>query len=249
MQIEIEITGTSPLLMHHPRLADPLNPVAKGIKVLTAKNKKTDEDYMQLDRLQWYGGLYSEPNGNGGSTLVIPTRNLRQGIYTAAKQSNHGEAVLRALNPTTAFMPLIYDGPEDIDELFANERYQSRMQANVGQRGSVTLVMRVRPQFFPWAVRMEAMLVPDVGLNFDDLQRIVDLSGVICGLGDGRKIGYGRYTATVREVGNAQIRGNQSGRTVGRASATGSRARRQSGANVLLPRVGRAAQRGDGQTV
>jgi len=38
------------------------------------------------------------------------------------------------------------------------------------------------------------------GLNFDELQRIVELAGVVEGIGDNRVNGYGRYSAVVKEV-------------------------------------------------
>jgi len=55
--------------------------------------------------------------------------------------------------------------------------------------------MRVRPQFFPWALTVSGVFVTDAGLNVDELKRIVDLAGRVEGIGDNRVNGYGRFTA------------------------------------------------------
>ena len=44
MKIIIELTGTSPLLMHNPRMVDPEFELNREIKAITSKRKKTDED-------------------------------------------------------------------------------------------------------------------------------------------------------------------------------------------------------------
>lgn len=44
MRIIIIVTGTSPLLMHNPRMVDPEFDLNRLIKSITAKRKKTDED-------------------------------------------------------------------------------------------------------------------------------------------------------------------------------------------------------------
>jgi hypothetical protein len=57
--------------------------------------------------------------------------------------------------------------------------------------------MRVRPSFFPWSIVVDGLFVEDVGMNLDELVRLVDLAGIVEGMGDNRVNGYGRFTATV----------------------------------------------------
>ena len=190
MKIVIELTGTSPLLCHNPRMVDPEFELNRQIKSLTAKRKKTDEDLKQIERLEWYGGLYEE---NG--IVVQPTSKPRKCIVNAAKISKMGKAIERSLSFGALNVPLIYDGPKDIDALFADKRFHSRLSVGIGQKR----VMRVRPQFFPWALRINGLFVEDAGLNFDDFLRIVELAGVVEGIGDNRVNGYGRFTAVVKE--------------------------------------------------
>ena len=191
MKIVIEITGTSPLLCHNPRMVDPDFELNRQIKALTAKRKKTDEDLTQIERLEWYGGLYEE---NG--VVVQPTSKPRKCIINAARISKMGKAIERALSFGSLNVPLIHDGPKDIDKMFEDRRFHSRLSVGIsGKR-----VMRVRPQFFPWALRLNGLFVEDAGLNFDDFVRIVELAGVVEGIGDNRINGYGRFTAVVKEA-------------------------------------------------
>jgi hypothetical protein len=72
MQVLITLRGTTPLLMHNPRMVDPFFEVNRQIKAITSKRKKTDEDLKQIERLEWYGGLY-ESNGGGKVSRDRPT--------------------------------------------------------------------------------------------------------------------------------------------------------------------------------
>ena len=54
----ITIDGTAPFIMHNSRLADKLDPITRQKAVVAAKRKKTDEDDLEISRLEWLGGLY-----------------------------------------------------------------------------------------------------------------------------------------------------------------------------------------------
>ena len=45
-------------MMHNARLANPLDPLVQEIKKLTGKRKKTEDDLLQIARLEWEGGFY-----------------------------------------------------------------------------------------------------------------------------------------------------------------------------------------------
>lgn len=188
MRISVELTGTSPLLMHNPRMVDPDFEIVRQIKALTSKRKKTDEDLAMIARLEWYGGLYEEDGA-----VVQPSSKPRKSLINTAKINKAGKMVERALSFENLNVPLIYEGPKTIDELFGQKRYHSRMSVGVGNKR----VMRVRPQFFPWALKLSGLFVEDAGLNFEDFARIVELAGVVEGMGDARVIGYGRFIGKV----------------------------------------------------
>ncbi len=188
MKITIELKGTSPLLMHNPRMVDPEFQINREIKALTSKRKKTDEDLRQIERLEWYGGIYEE-----GGVVVQPTAKVRKCLVNTAKISRNGKSVERALSFADLYVPLVYNGPKNIDKLFADEKYHSRLSVGVGGKR----VMRVRPKFFPWGLIVTGIMVEDAGLNLEDLVRIVDLAGVAEGIGDNRVNGYGRFEGKV----------------------------------------------------
>lgn len=191
MKIAVELTGTSPLLMHNPRMVDPDFEITREIKSLTSVRKKTDIHLEQIEKLEWYGGLY-EQNG----VVVQPTSKVRKCIIEAARISKMGKAVERALSFNALYIPLVYDGPKDIDSLFADKRFHSRLSVGVGAKR----VMRVRPQFYPWGLRLDGLFIEDAGINADEFVKIVELAGIVQGIGDNRVNGYGRFAATVREI-------------------------------------------------
>lgn len=194
--IKIEFVGTSPLLMHNPQMADPDFSFNREIKSLTSKRKKTDDDLRQIEKLEWYGGLYTAPNGDGAEIVVQPTSKMRKCIINAAKISKLGKAVERTINFTSLNVPLVFDGPNNIDELFANPIFHSRLSVGVGQKR----IMRVRPRFYPWSLSAQALFVEDAGLNYDELERIIELAGLVEGMGDNRANAYGRFKGKVQTL-------------------------------------------------
>lgn len=191
MNVTIKLIGTSPLLCHSPRMVDPEFSLNREIKAITAKRKKTDSDLQDIERLEWYGGLYEE---NG--VVVQPVAKVRKSLINTAKIMKLGKGIERTLVLDGINTPLIHDGPQTIDEIFAQDRFHSRLSVGVnGKR-----IMRVRPSFFPWALVVHGVFVQDAGVNVDELQRIVELAGTVEGVGDNRVNGYGRFNATL-EIG------------------------------------------------
>jgi hypothetical protein len=192
MNLEINLTGTSPLLMSNPRMADPQFPLKREVDAISAKRKKTDADYQRMEVLDWFGGLYEE---NG--VIVQPTSKVRKSMIEAGRISKQGKSVERAIFPVAPTVPLQYDGPSDPKEVYASGNgFVSRLSVVVSARR----IMKIRPQFFPWALSVEVAYIEDAGLNLDDVGRLVKLAGVAIGIGDGRAIGYGRFTAEVVEL-------------------------------------------------
>ena len=191
MNITINLTGTSPLLHHNPRMVDKEYELCREISALTTKRKKTDADYKAIERLEWYGGIYVEDG-----VVVQPVAKVRKCLINTARIMKLGKGIERTLVLDGMSTPLVYEGPRDIDELFAKPRYHSRLSVGIGAKR----VMRVRPKFFPWALSVSGMFITDAGVNLDELESIVELAGTVEGIGDNRVNGYGRFVGTLEVV-------------------------------------------------
>lgn len=193
MDIMITLTGRSPLLMHSDAGVDPEHPLNKAMKQITAKtsSKRTEEDHRLLDRLEWEIGLYLDDAGQ----VTVPAANVRKSIIRGGVLTKQGTQVARGLVLSERWTEFEHDGPSDLRELYARPEFSDRRSVGVGQKR----VMRVRPHFASWGLRMRALLVTDV-LDLDDLRQIASTAGVVEGVGDNRINGFGRYAAVVEEA-------------------------------------------------
>lgn len=184
MEVMVQLTGRTPIVMHNPRLADPLDHFTREIAKVSKKRSKTEDDHAELARLEFLGGLYID-NGQ----VVVPTACVRKCIIQAAKATKQGKQIERSVAFSEQYVPLEYEGPRDIDKLFnVDSKFVNRASVVVqGKR-----IIRVRPQFYPWMIEVRA-IINEVMLNLEDFERIMSLSGQTEGLCDGRSIGYGRF--------------------------------------------------------
>lgn len=186
MRIILKITGRSGLVMHNPRLIDPEDEIVRAIAEITAKgSKQTDADRASVGRLEWFGGIYHTPDAG----VHVPSWNIVKCLNRGGVITRQGTDVLRALSPVTDVVPLIYDGPRDLDKLYERPEFRFRKEVGIGQKK----VMRVRPIFRRWALEFEAELIEEA-MNPGDLLRVAETAGMVEGLLDARKLGYGRFS-------------------------------------------------------
>lgn len=205
MNIEFVLRGNTALLCHNPQMVDQDFEVSREIRAITGKKKKTEADRQEISRLEWMGGLYTA-NINGKMVVSQPSSKVRKCLINAARVTKQGKQIERAIIMTQLDVPLVYDGhdkvkniDDELARLYSNRAFVSTLSVGVnGKR-----VMRTRPQFLPWALVVPAIFVPDAGLNFDDLTRILELAGLAEGIGDNRVNGYGKFSGVVREIGNS----------------------------------------------
>jgi len=192
MKFELTLHGfsDSPIVFHRGDLADSQDEYARAMKKITDKRNKTDEDKAEIDSLSWRGSLYVEDD-----KIVYPAFNVWRSIQEAAKLTKHGRHIERALTFDSRTVPFNYTGPDDIDVMYKDSRYVWRAMVRVGQ----SKVARVRPRFDEWFITLTGEL--DVTeLNFDEFREIVERAGRVVGLGDARRLGYGRFDAEVKEL-------------------------------------------------
>lgn len=187
MDFTITITGTAPLLMHNSRLANPIDPAAKALKKVTGKRNKTDDDHLEVARLEYLGSLYFDPDIGP----YVPGDNIWRALYDAAKKRKMGPRIKEGLIITSDINPISYRGPRDLDGLWKDENYRLMASVKVG----TSRVMRCRPIFRDWAAQAEGVLDTQQ-LDPADLTEIAEIAGQLVGLGDWRPR-YGRFAAKV----------------------------------------------------
>lgn len=189
----IQLTGTMPLMMHNNRLADPEDFYTRAVSKITDKRKNmTEEDRVEKSRLQFTGGLYvDESDEQLGPYLPGPNliKCLRQAGHLVKHNKGGGE-IERGLILLTDRAYLEYSGPRDADGLWGNGKSEFVDRRIVKINGSS--VTTTRPIFVTWGAEFEFELdLAEVSL--DDFQTYAEKAGKV-GIGDARKIGYGRFT-------------------------------------------------------
>jgi len=180
------IKGTVPTIMHSGRMANPLDEYAKAIKQITPKRNKTDEDYEEMRRLEFFGALYQTEDGAPG----WPGENIESMLRAAARTQKRGKDVEKALLSEPVVFPLIYDGPKDAVTLSMTPRFVDTRKAGV-QRSAV---MRTRPIFTEWELEFTVHVRIDK-LNPTDVDEFVVIAGRDIGLSDYRPK-FGRFVVT-----------------------------------------------------
>jgi hypothetical protein len=177
--------GGSALVMHNERLADPLEPIVREIAAIAKKRNKTEADHMEIARLEFGGGLYT--NGNGP---CLPAWNILRCLQDGAKRHKRGQDVLRGVYPIGEHADVQYDGPRETEALWADGAFALRK--TVGIQRSRT--MRTRPIFTDWQCELPVEVDATV-LDFDTLLVCWVDAGKFAGIGEMRPV-YGRFAAS-----------------------------------------------------
>lgn len=141
-ELRIRFTGVTPLLLHNGRLADPTYEFTRALKKVSGKRKKTDADFLEMARIEWYGGLYL----NADKKIIVPSEMVEAALKDAAKREKKGKAVDRALVCVDT-SPLEIGTDKSLDELWEDPAYRLTCGVRIkGQR-----IMRTRPKFDRWS--------------------------------------------------------------------------------------------------
>jgi hypothetical protein len=185
--IKVRLNGTANLLMHSARLANPMDPVTKRMKAATSKRKKTDEDYEEIMRIEFEGGMYHDEKLGP----YLPGDNVYATIIEGAKLNKLGTEVKRAVHILEERIPLKYKGPRDIAGLWSKDTFRDVRPVTVGQ----STTMRCRPKFGGWSVEFDVHYDP-TRIDRAPLIAAIENAGSYVGLGDFRPR-YGRFVVEV----------------------------------------------------
>jgi hypothetical protein len=167
--------------MHAGRLADPLDPHSMQLAAVTGKRRKTRADHERIAELEWYGGLWLD-----GLRPCLPCESLEAVFTDGAKTRNKGPAARGGLVVNTPAL-LDYDGPENLEELWADDTF--RLRSGVRVRNART--MRTRPRFPTWSANVTASFLPTL-LDRVEVIEFFRIGGAL-GIGDWRPR-YGKFT-------------------------------------------------------
>jgi hypothetical protein len=187
--IKFRFKSISPAMMQNERLANPLDPIAKSIKAITSKRKKTDSDYEDIFRLEYEGNIYLDQEQGP----FWPAQNIDRLFVDAGRKTRRGTDIKEVFMTVEEVNPLLYKGPRTIQGLYGNGEGSEFVDIrSVVIKGSRT--MRCRPIFREWELEFSATYDDEV-INRDDLIGIAVLGGSRVGLSTFRPR-YGRYIVT-----------------------------------------------------
>lgn len=182
--LKLKLVGVSPLMMHNGQLADPTNKFTKAVKQISSRRKKTDEDFAELKRIEWLGGLYLDEKGE----VAITADMILGCVIGGAKKNKNGPGAKAGVYEKAPFFKLVYDGPTKPEELYDDGRFCDYRGVKVG----TARVMRSRPIFGSWSVSV-ALEVDTEIIDSKDVIQAIAVAGEKIGLGDYRPR-FGRFT-------------------------------------------------------
>lgn len=193
MKVRMTCTGTRPLLMANVQMASPMNGYARQVKELTDKRVKTVQDRMQIARLEFEGSLYWSPE----TGPYLPSQNLWRSLMDGAKIIRAGKKIERGVVMAGFMLPLVYQGPRDVEGLWAGGEgpFVDIRPVGVGRGGRVD---RCRPVFARWLAEADLVIDEQV-IDLAQLTEAARLAGEMAGVGDYRQM-YGRYATAIERL-------------------------------------------------
>jgi len=179
------IKGTNKMMMHSERLANPFDPLTRQIKAITGRRKKTEDDLLEIARIEWEGGLYHDDE----SGIYVPGHNILACMVAGGKIHKLGTALKRALLVLEDKVPLKYEGPKTPAKLFENKSFVDMRSVKVG----TSKVMRCRPIFHAGWELTFSVAYDESTIQLNDIAMCLESAGNMVGLGDYRPR-FGRFS-------------------------------------------------------
>jgi hypothetical protein len=194
MDFRITLTGTSALIMNNARLANPLDPAAKALKVATGKRTKTDQDHEEIFRLGHAGSMYHDADAGP----YLPADNIWKALQEGGKKHRLGQKVTEGVLILTDVNPVGYRGQRDQDSLWANENFRFINMRVTGSGSQRKRVPFCRPIFREWKTEADGT-IDEAIIDLAELRLIAETAGQRVGICDWRPR-YGRFTAAVERI-------------------------------------------------
>lgn len=203
------IVGNCPMLVHNGGNISPLNPLNKLKSEFTGKRKKTDDDHLNIARIEWFQSLYLNKafrleqrqnvfyiKDDTGLDPILPAKCVRACIKSGAKLSKNGKNTDRAVGYTKVeFYRPSLDGKKlsfpSINKMSDMPEYVDESVQSVNR----AKVMRYRGKFEQWAATVHGYIMEEI-MNPEALEQSIFAAGLYEGINDSRSMGNGRFDLT-----------------------------------------------------
>ena len=118
--LKFRFESVSPLLQHDDKMANPFNDYTKRMKAISSKRKKTDDDLMEMARIEWMASLcHTERKG-----YYMKAECIEAAMLAAAKDKKLGKAFQAAVSVPDD--PVFHFEHESLppEELFRMDAYR-----------------------------------------------------------------------------------------------------------------------------
>ena len=190
-EMQIELRGIAPLLMHSCRGVNTTEPLAIEKKKLTSKRTKTEEDNLAILEIDYRLAIYHDKELGP----YVPAENIEATFRESAKKNKQGKLTQIAMFVNQDRIPLIYDGPRGIEELAKDMDYRDVRVGRVPSSRASVLVCR--PRFNRWSCKF-SLTYDETLINTEDVREIIYRAGAQVGLCDYRPR-YGRFEAFITD--------------------------------------------------
>lgn len=195
-QYDVAIKGER-LMQHNEQLANPLNPYAKAVREISVKRQKSEEDYWELSRREFQGGLYHDEKAGP----YIPSHAVVKMLVEGASRRKLGKEFKRSVTVIDSLVPIHYDGPRERKALWGAKDdngvpvFADMRLVGIGNKRT----LRTRPLFRDWSIAFRVCVFGGAVAK-EDLVAALDAAQAI-GLGDGRPQYAGQFVVvSVKEV-------------------------------------------------
>ena len=185
--LKFKIEGIAPLLQHDDKTANPFNEYTKRLKEISGKRKKTDEDLLEMAKIEWNASLYHTSQKG----YFIKAECFEGSLLAAAKAFKQGTIFKQAVRiPTDPVFKFKHQKLTPV-ELFQMDEYKDFRPVKVNN----SKILRCRPIFNEWETQIEIWF-DETRLDDSDILRIVDYAGKYIGVCDYRPK-FGRFNASL----------------------------------------------------
>lgn len=206
--LDVKFTGRTPLVVHNIRLANPLDPYAKAIKAISSKRSKTEDDHLEMLRVEWEGGLYFDEELGPYVPVSYPTACLREAGAMHRQKTALKRGLLVMAEDGGERVPIEYEGPRTIEELWEIDGHRDVRLVRVNSART----MRSRPRFPEWELSFRCTLDETV-IDLDAFERVLASAGRNIGIGEAPEGTRARFDSTLA------VRGESEGAGVERVAA------------------------------